>query len=55
MSKARPAEGRRYIDIALYAYTHVAHEGLIELGDYPAIKRWLKLVSKQPNYVSMDE
>ncbi len=49
--------GERYsiADIALYAYTHVAHEGLIELGDYPAIKRWLKLVSEQPNYVGMGE
>ena len=29
-------------DIALYAYTHVAHEGGFELGGYPAIGAWLE-------------
>ena len=28
-------------DIALYAYTHVAHEGGFELAAYPAIRAWL--------------
>ena len=29
-------------DIALYAYTHVAHEGGFELGAYPAVNAWLE-------------
>jgi glutathione S-transferase len=40
-------------DIALYAYTHVAHEGLYSLQDYPAVRRWLARVEQQPGYVSM--
>ena len=28
-------------DIALYAYTHVAHEGGFDLGAYEAIAAWL--------------
>lgn len=28
-------------DIALVAYTRVAHEGGFDLGDYPAIRRWI--------------
>lgn len=40
-------------DIALYAYTHVAHEGGFSLSDYPAIREWLKRVEAQPGYVPM--
>ena len=42
-------------DIALYAYTHVAHEGGFSLESYPAIKRWLAGVAAQPNHVRIDE
>jgi len=42
-------------DIALYAYTHVAHEGGFSLEPYPAIKRWLTRVAAQPNHVRIDE
>lgn len=38
-------------DIALYAYTHVAHEGNFDLSDYPAIGAWLTRVSAQPGHV----
>jgi glutathione S-transferase len=38
-------------DIALYAYTHVAHEGGFDLGRYPAIDAWLERVAAQPGYV----
>ena len=38
-------------DIALYAYTHVAHEGGFDLGDYPAIRGWLARLAAQPGYV----
>lgn len=29
-------------DIALYAYTRVAHEGCFDLSEFPAIKAWLE-------------
>jgi glutathione S-transferase len=28
-------------DIALVAYTRVAHQGGFDLGDYPAVQRWI--------------
>jgi glutathione S-transferase len=34
-------------DIALYAYTHVAHEGGFDLAPYPAIRAWCERVEKQ--------
>jgi glutathione S-transferase len=40
-------------DIALYAYTHVAHEGGFDLGRYPHISDWLKRVAAQPGHVSI--
>jgi glutathione S-transferase len=42
-------------DIALYAYTHVAHEGDIDLGPFPAIRSWMDRVRSQPRYVGMNE
>jgi len=41
-------------DIALYAYTHVAHDGGFDLGGYPALGQWLGRVAAQPRYVSID-
>jgi glutathione S-transferase len=41
-------------DIALYAYTHVAHEGGFDLGAYPGITAWVKRVAAQPGYVGME-
>jgi glutathione S-transferase len=38
-------------DIALYAYTHVAHEGDFDLAAYPAIRAWLSRVAAQPRHV----
>lgn len=48
--------GERYTiaDIALYAYTHVAHEGGFDLQPYPAVCEWLKRIKNQPCYVDMD-
>lgn len=40
-------------DIALYAYTHVAHEGGFSLDDYPAIQAWLARVAAQPGHVAI--
>ncbi len=47
--------GERYsiADIALYAYTHVAHEGGFDLGGYPAIRAWLERVAAQPGHVTI--
>lgn len=40
-------------DIALYAYTHAAHEGGFDLEKYPSVRKWLKRVEQQPGYVPM--
>jgi glutathione S-transferase len=41
-------------DIALYAYTHVAHEGGFDLGPYPAVRAWLGRVASAPGHVAID-
>jgi len=41
-------------DIALYAYTHVAHESDFDLTGFPAIRRWIKRVANEPRHVAMD-
>jgi glutathione S-transferase len=40
-------------DIALYAYTHVAHEGGFDMSAYPAIGAWLARVVEQPRHVAI--
>ncbi|WP_397448898.1 glutathione S-transferase family protein [Pseudomonas sp. NA-150] len=40
-------------DIALFAYTHVAHQGGFDLEPYPGIRQWLTRVTQQPGYVGM--
>ena len=40
-------------DIALYAYTHVAHEGGFCLDDYPFIRKWLQRIEERPRYIAM--
>jgi len=40
-------------DVALYAYTHVAHEGGYRLDDYPQLRAWLARFEKQPGFVPM--
>jgi glutathione S-transferase len=47
-------DGYSIADIALYAYTHVAHEGGFDLGAYPAIGAWLARVAAQPGHVPID-
>ena len=48
-------DGRYTIaDIALYAYTHIAHEGDFDLEPYPAIRGWLDRVVAQPGHVTID-
>ena len=41
-------------DIALYGYTHVAHEGGYELSKYPAIQSWLRRIASHPKYIGMN-
>ena len=41
-------------DIALYAYTHVAHEGGFDLSSHPSIRNWLDRVSGEPGHVAID-
>jgi glutathione S-transferase len=38
-------------DIALYAYTHVAHEGGFDLGPFDAVRKWLERVRSQPGHI----
>jgi glutathione S-transferase len=49
--------GERYsiADIALYAYTHVAHEGGFDLEPYPAVRGWLKRVAGQPRHIPITQ
>jgi glutathione S-transferase len=42
-------------DIALYAYTHVAHEGGFDLARYPGIRAWLARVAAQPGHVQITD
>ena len=40
-------------DIALYAYTHVAPDGGLELGAYPRVREWLARVAAQADHVKL--
>lgn len=40
-------------DMALYAYTHTAEDGLFKMDGYPAIKRWLGNIERRDDYVEM--
>jgi len=58
----RHLDGREYLvgnglslaDIALYAYTHVAHEGGFDVEPYPAVRVWLDRVAAEPGHVPID-
>ena len=41
-------------DIALYAYTHMAHQCDFDLSLFPAVRSWLARVANQPGHVAMD-
>jgi glutathione S-transferase len=47
--------GDRYsiADIGLYAYTHVADEGGLNLAGYPGVRAWLDRVASQPGHVAI--
>ncbi len=40
-------------DIALFAYTHVAETGGLDLGQFPAIQGWPQRVREQPAIIAM--
>jgi glutathione S-transferase len=53
---ARPffVAGRYSIaDIALFAYTHVAHEGGHDLAPYAGVRSWLARVAAEPKHVGI--
>ena len=41
-------------DIALFAYTHVAHEGGFPLDGFPKIRAWIERVKAQPSFIPMN-
>jgi glutathione S-transferase len=45
--------GPTVADIALYAYTHVAPDGGIDLSGYPAVRAWLARMPDQPGYMAL--
>jgi glutathione S-transferase len=47
------AERYTIADIALYAYTHVAHEGGHDLAPYAHLRSWLARVAGQPGNVGI--
>jgi glutathione S-transferase len=59
----RHLEGRLFLvgermtlaDIALYAYTHVAPEGGVDLDAYPSVRAWLGRVAAEPGHVAIDD
>ena len=40
-------------DIALFAYTHVSHEGGFPLDDFPKLCGWIERVKRQPGFIPM--
>src|SRR6202000_1375499 len=40
-------------DIALYAYTHLAHQCDFDLSQFPKVRGWLARVAAQPRHVTM--
>ncbi len=41
-------------DIALYAYTHLAHQGGYDLDPFPAVRAWLARIGAQPRHVPIE-
>lgn len=48
------AERFTIADIALYAYTHIAHECDFELDGFPNVRAWLARVVAEHGHVTMD-
>ena len=56
LGKHRFFAGERYsiADIALFAYTHMAHLCGFDLGGLPAIRAWVARIQAQPGHIAMD-
>jgi glutathione S-transferase len=39
-------------DVALYAYSHIAHEAGIDMGAFPGVTAWVARVESQPRFVN---
>jgi glutathione S-transferase len=46
-------DGYSIADIALFAYTHVSHEGGFPLDGFPKIRGWLERIKTQPGFLPM--
>jgi glutathione S-transferase len=46
------AERYTIADVSLYGYTHTAPDAGYDLGEYPAVARWLRRVEQQPGFVN---
>ena len=46
-------DGYTIADIALFAYTHVSHEGGFPLDDFPKIRSWIERVKALPGFIPM--
>jgi glutathione S-transferase len=44
-------DGYTIADIAVYGYTHRAHEAGIDLDPYPGVRAWIGRVEAQPGYM----
>ncbi|MFL6603309.1 MAG: glutathione S-transferase family protein [Steroidobacteraceae bacterium] len=57
LSKHRFFVGDAYsiADIALYAYTHVAHEAHFDLTPYVQLRTWMERIASQPRYVPLTQ
>ncbi len=42
-------------DIALYAYTHVAHEGDLDVSGYKTVMAWLARVAAEPRHIPITQ
>lgn len=49
------SESYSIADIALYAYTHVAHEGGFDLSRFESINIWLERIRVQPGHIPITQ
>lgn len=42
-------------DVSLFAYTHMAEDGGISLGNYPAINNWIRRVQQLTGFVALED
>jgi arginase family enzyme len=41
-----------HADLALFGYVHVADEGGLEMDRFPAVRRWIERVTRQPRFMN---